>query len=184
MSLVDLLLRLKRGSASASFQPPHISLRLPDTSNTNGNANGDDPMNGGQARAGPSRRPRYDTSVIPDEYEVHVPADRAKNTYIFSENVRTWGPMSRASGEGSQKKKQKGECDRASATAFCHHFELILAFSAHPKLVARVAHECTAKPVKNPKYLKILQQRQQDAQSSRRWVIRLLPSTFPRLTAF
>ncbi|ORX40490.1 transcription initiation factor IIF, beta subunit-domain-containing protein [Kockovaella imperatae] len=131
-----------------NFQPPKISLRLPDTS-TSSTEGQDDPMNGN--RAGPSRRPRYDTSSIPDQYEVNVPEERAKNTFVFTERVRKWGPIAKGMTDQGNKKKQR----------------------AYPKLVARVAHECTVRPMGNQKYLKILAQRQMEAESSRRPIVSL-----------
>ena len=63
----------------------------------------------GNARAGPSRRPRYDTSAIPSEYEVNVPEDRAKNTFVFSEEVRKWGPVPKEGVDAGKRKKQRGQ---------------------------------------------------------------------------
>lgn len=70
---------------------------------------------GANAEAGPSsgadpmaRRPpiRYDTSGIPDEYDVDVPIERAKNLWVFSERVRTWAEMG-TSRDGAMKKRKR-----------------------------------------------------------------------------
>ena len=40
--------------------------------------------------------------------------------------------------------------------------------SAHPRLLAKIDHECSVKPVRNEKYLKILQQRQLESSQTKR----------------
>lgn len=93
---------------SHSAVPPKITLRLP-TSDSHPPTPADDAMNG-QPIAGPSQR-KYDTTNIPDEYEVYVPDERAKNTYVFTERIRAWGPMSRGGViGGGKKRREKGKC--------------------------------------------------------------------------
>ena len=41
---------------------------------------------------------------------------------------------------------------------------------AHPRLTAKIDHECNVKPVRNEKYLKILQQRQLESSQTKRRV--------------
>lgn len=43
-------------------------------------------------------------------------------------------------------------------------------FSANPKLIAKIDHECNVKPVRNEKYLEILQQRQLESSQTKRCV--------------
>ena len=66
-------------NADPSVNPPKIILRLPDTSSD------ETPI------AGPSRKRTYDTSGIPDEYSVNVPAERAKNTFVFTQRPVSHG---------------------------------------------------------------------------------------------
>ena len=61
--------------------------------------------------AGPSKR-KYDTTNIPDEYEVNVPDERAKNTFVFTERIRSWGPLSREGMIGGKRKREKGKWHR------------------------------------------------------------------------
>jgi hypothetical protein len=57
-----------------------------------------------------NKRAKLNTEGIPDEYEVVMPTERVKNTFIFSENERVWVAKA-GSGEDSQRRKhQKGEC--------------------------------------------------------------------------
>jgi len=87
--------------------PPRITLRLPSSESTP-TTPADDPMNG-RNEAGPSKR-KYDTTGIPDEYEVYVPIERAKNTYVFTERTRHWGPIGGAvAAMTGRKKREKGE---------------------------------------------------------------------------
>lgn len=111
--------------ADISVNPPKLSLRLPDTSSSDDNDNLIDLQiaakqeqlasfqpwvkNGrGIPSAGPSRNKRkfgsYDTSNIPNEYEMYVPEERAKNTFVFSERVRSFGGM-----DGGKGRREKGE---------------------------------------------------------------------------
>lgn len=108
----------------SSKTPYAITLRLPDTSlvplvpEPKTDADGDTEMSVEQEPAGGSsstntsklinrhRLPRYDTSGIPDEYDVDVPAERAKNLWVFSERVRTWAEMG-SSRDGALKKRKR-----------------------------------------------------------------------------
>jgi transcription initiation factor TFIIF subunit beta len=106
-----------------SVVPAKVTLRLPDTSVLhleNGGAAKKDEHDEEQMQehlneAGPSRRHvplKYDTTGIPDEYEVNVPVERARNTWMFSERVRTWAEMgggsSRAAQATGKRKREKG----------------------------------------------------------------------------
>ncbi len=129
-------------------------------------------MNGHtQPEAGPSKR-KYDTTNIPDEYEVYVPDERAKNTYVFTEKIRAWGPMNRGGMIGGKRKREKGElfslrADRALLGRE-HNRDTADTLLANPKLIAKIDHECNVKPVRNEKYLKILQQRQLESSQTKR----------------
>jgi transcription initiation factor TFIIF subunit beta len=77
---------LLRRKLMTRTNPPTIHLRLP------AEASAEDPPEP-ENQAGPSRPPKrrkYDTRGIPDEYEVQVPNDRAKNTFVFQETKRDW----------------------------------------------------------------------------------------------
>ena len=58
--------------------------------------------------AGPSKR-TYDTSNIPDEYEVNVPDERARNSYVFTEKKRAWGAVGRGGETIGKRKREKCE---------------------------------------------------------------------------
>ena len=92
--------------------PPKISLRLPrsDQMEQKGGVGVKDESMEDQ-KPGPSRlykRPRYDTTNIPDEYEVHVPEERAKNAFVFTEKTRSWGPLGGVNSIG-KRQRDKGE---------------------------------------------------------------------------
>ncbi|RSH91542.1 hypothetical protein EHS25_009841 [Saitozyma podzolica] len=153
-----------------SVVPAKVTLRLPDTSVLhleNGAAKKDEhdeeqePLH----EAGPSRRHvplKYDTTGIPDEYEVNVPVERARNTWVFSERVRTWAEMGGGSNRAAQATgKRKRE-------------------KANPKLVGAVQHECTVRPINSAKYRKILEQRRLESEHSRRPVQMLDEATMSR----
>jgi transcription initiation factor TFIIF subunit beta len=92
LSLIELINRTN---------PPTIHLRLP------AEASAEDPPES-QPEAEPSRpakRRKYDARGIPDEYEVQVPHDRAKNTFIFQETKRDWG----LGQDGKTRKNVKGK---------------------------------------------------------------------------
>jgi transcription initiation factor TFIIF subunit beta len=77
---------------------------LPDTSQIK-----EEPAETGSSRRKPLM---YDTNGIPDEYEVNVPVDRARNTWVFNERVRTWAEMgggpSREGQAIGKRKREKG----------------------------------------------------------------------------
>ncbi|KAK8853492.1 hypothetical protein IAR55_004199 [Kwoniella newhampshirensis] len=146
----------------SSVKPAKITLRLadpaavikPDTPPTSTDA--DDPTSfSSSSRPGPSKRPRYDISGIPDEYTVHMPVDHAKNTYVFTEKKRVYGakhgdvPVER---DGFGKRKRD---------------------KVHPTLIAPVNHECHSQPVQNEKYFRILEQRRLESEQSKRPVMRM-----------
>lgn len=88
----------------SSVVPPIIHLRLP------AEAAAEDPetqdQNGESSSMGarPGKRRKYDTRGIPDEYEVLVPIERAKNTFVFQETIRDWG----LGQDGKKRKKERG----------------------------------------------------------------------------
>ena len=92
---------------SGRVNPPKITLKLPAEEDEKPNL---DPLG---SSAGPSRKkPRYDTSGVPDEYSVHIPADRSKNTFVFTERPRIYGPGTPNPGvdQFGRKKREKGKC--------------------------------------------------------------------------
>ncbi|ORY22382.1 transcription initiation factor IIF, beta subunit-domain-containing protein [Naematelia encephala] len=93
--------------------------------------------------------PSYDVRALPDEYNLHVPEERAKNTFAFREDVRTWGPAGGNFAGPSRRRREK----------------------AHPYLLARIAHEVTAQPVQNEQYRKVVAQRQLESQQSKRPIV-------------
>ncbi|BEI84495.1 hypothetical protein CcaverHIS002_0410990 [Cutaneotrichosporon cavernicola] len=118
-----------------STLPPKITLKLPTE---------DD-------KQPPNKRARLNVEGIPDEYEVVMPSERVKNTYIFSENERVWVAQP-GSGEDSQRRKHQ---------------------KANPRLIGALDHEASVRPVKSSKYLKILEQRRLDNENSKRPIIQL-----------
>lgn len=87
-------------------QPPKITLKLPvEEEEKKGNGP-------------PNKRAKLNTEGIPDEYEVVMPSERVKNTYIFSEAERVWvAKPGESSGPSQRRKHQKGECGRAADTS-------------------------------------------------------------------
>ncbi|KAK4689453.1 transcription initiation factor TFIIF subunit beta, partial [Tremellales sp. Uapishka_1] len=98
---------------------------------------------------GSSSKRKYDTSGIPEEYEIYMPPEGPRNTYIFSEKERTWGRL--FGPNGKKKKTQKAE----------------------PQLVAKVNHECSARPIVSTEYNKILAQRRLEAEQSKRPIVQI-----------
>lgn len=151
-------------SRSSSVNPPRIHLRLP------AEAAAEDEIEPNQAELSmrPGKRRKYDTRGIPDEYEVQVPKDRAKNTFVFQEKVRDWG----IGQDGRKRKKERGEWYMISPTLAVHlyAYEADTSRAAEPKLLAAVAHEGAIKPTNNEKYRKILDQRRLESEQTRRSV--------------
>ncbi|WVR09689.1 hypothetical protein IAU60_006764 [Kwoniella sp. DSM 27419] len=112
-----------------------------------------------------AKRARYDTSGIPDEYTVHVPDDRAKNTFVFTEKKRVYGA---GNAEGEDLGEAEVETTGTAATGFKRKRQ-----KAHPRLIAKVDHECQMQPTHNQKYLKILEQRRLESEQSKRPVMRM-----------
>ncbi|CAK9787439.1 Rap30/74 interaction domain-containing protein [Cutaneotrichosporon oleaginosum] len=115
--------------------PPKITLKLPSE----------------EDKEPPTKRAKLNTEGIPDEYEVVMPSERVKNTFIFSENERVWVAQP-GSGEDSQRRKHQ---------------------KAHPRLIGALDHEASVRPVKSSKYLKILEQRRLDNENSKRPIVQL-----------
>jgi hypothetical protein len=93
-------MRKTRTDAWSSVDPPRIHLRLPPDA-----AAEDEPEpNQGESSTSirPGKRRKYDTRGIPDEYEVQVPNNRAKNTFVFQEKKRDW-----ALGQDGKKRRQE-----------------------------------------------------------------------------
>ena len=51
----------------------------------------------------------YNPEEVPEVYDVTVPGERAKNTFVFTEKRRTWGPMVQGVSDLGKIQKQKGE---------------------------------------------------------------------------
>ncbi|WWD19926.1 hypothetical protein CI109_104398 [Kwoniella shandongensis] len=147
----------------SSVKPARITLRLADPAameNTKPSpisTDADDPMTSASSssRPGPSKRPRYDISGIPDEYTVHMPVDHIKNTYVFTEKKRVYGARN---GEAAVERDGYGKRKRDKV---------------YPTLIAPVNHECHSQPVQNEKYFKILEQRRLESEQSKRPVMRM-----------
>ncbi|WVQ81721.1 hypothetical protein IAT38_003846 [Cryptococcus sp. DSM 104549] len=128
-----------------STTPPKITLRLTD------------PEDGNDEQKAAAKRARYDTQGLPDEYSVHVPEERSKNTFVFSETKRTYVQGQGSGGQGVPRDawgKRKRE-------------------KANPKLIAQVNHECYVQPINNDKYRKVLDQRRLESEQSKRPVMRM-----------
>lgn len=81
--------------ADARSQPPRITLKLP--------------IQAPDENEGPAnKRARLNAEGIPDEYEVVMPSERAKNTYIFTENQRTWVATPGQESSAAKRKREKG----------------------------------------------------------------------------
>jgi transcription initiation factor TFIIF subunit beta len=80
-----------------------VHLRLP----AEAAAEDPEPQNGESSTSRPTKRRKYDTRGIPDEYEVQVPKDRAKNTFVFQETMRDWG----LGQDGKTRKNMRGMSD-------------------------------------------------------------------------
>jgi transcription initiation factor TFIIF subunit beta len=89
---------------SSRVNPPTIHLRLP--AETEAEAAETEAQAGESSTMGarPSKRRKYDTRGIPDEYEVQVPSERAKNTFVFQETKRDWG----LGQDGKKRTKERG----------------------------------------------------------------------------
>ncbi|KAL7423874.1 hypothetical protein Q5752_001459 [Cryptotrichosporon argae] len=140
-----------------STHPPRISLKLPDTADAGPSTPSACASGSGSGAGRPSqpisRRPlagAYDTHGIPDEYEVTMPAERVRNTYVFTERERTWVGGRGESGLAKRKREK-----------------------AEPTLLAALDHEGSVRPTKSAKYLKILEQRRLDAEQSKRPIVHL-----------
>ena len=101
-----------------SVQPPRIHLRLPPDA-----AAEDEPeleSNQGESSTStssvrPQKRRKYDTRGIPDEYEVQVPNNRAKNTFVFQEKKRDWA----LGQDGKKRRKELGRPYLLDTSAIC-----------------------------------------------------------------
>ena len=93
-----------------SVQPPRIHLRLPPDAAAEDEPEqnqGESSTSANQVR--PGKRRKYDTRGIPDEYEVQVPNNRAKNTFVFQEKKRDWA----LGQDGRKRRKERGESQAA-----------------------------------------------------------------------
>lgn len=84
-----------RTVANARTQPPKITLKLP--------------IQEEGAQEPPNKRARLNVEGIPDEYEVVMPSERAKNTYVFTEHERTWVAAPGEESSSAKRKREKGE---------------------------------------------------------------------------
>jgi hypothetical protein len=75
--------------------PPKIQLRLPDSSLVDISEGAND------------RRGRMDTTELPLLYDVTLPLAQSKNTWLFKEKIRTWGPW--GGGAAGKRKREEGE---------------------------------------------------------------------------
>ncbi|WRT69936.1 uncharacterized protein IL334_006927 [Kwoniella shivajii] len=133
-----------------STTPARITLKL---------THPDDKPSSPSEASSQAKRIRYDISVIPDEYNVNVPEERAKNLYVFTEKKKVYGPSTTSgTAEGDDVPKVGGKRKRDKA---------------RPKLLAKVDHECHVTPVQTQKYLKILEQRRLESEQSKRPVMRM-----------
>lgn len=83
-----------------------ITLRLPSEDKTP------------PAPDGERKRKRLDVSGIPDEYEVVLPSHTVKNTYVFTEHIRTWVSQPGEEHSAAKRKRQKGVWSWQSSGSF------------------------------------------------------------------
>lgn len=81
--------------ADSRSQPPKITLKLPIQEQGD-----EEPAN---------KRARLNVEGIPDEYEVFMPSERAKNTYVFTEHERTWVAAPGEESSSAKRKREKGK---------------------------------------------------------------------------
>lgn len=95
--------RVAASSPSSSVNPPKITLKLPVQAD-------EKPAGGATAADRAAKRSKLDVNGIPDEYEVVMPSHHVKNTFVFTEQSRTWVSQP-GSGESSsmKRKREKGE---------------------------------------------------------------------------
>ncbi|WVN88561.1 uncharacterized protein L203_103772 [Cryptococcus depauperatus CBS 7841] len=127
-----------------STTPPHITLKL---------SHPDDSAEGSRAK-----KAKYDTQDIPDEFSVHIPEERSRNTFLFSEVKKLYDKGNESGQAGSVPRDAWGKRRRDKA---------------NPKLLARVDHEGHVQPMRNQKYLALLKERMNEAEQSKRPVIRM-----------
>ncbi|OCF31607.1 hypothetical protein I316_06806 [Kwoniella heveanensis BCC8398] len=153
-----------------SVTPPKIILRLTHQEDIKPLAQ----SSASTSTSGPRPVPKqssYDTSGIPDEYTVHVPDERAKNTFVFTEKKRVYGSY-RDTAEGEDG-EGGGENDQGEGAADDPGPRKRKRQKAFPRLIAKVDHECQMQPIQNQKYLKILEQRRLESEQSKRPVMRM-----------
>ncbi|WVF67388.1 hypothetical protein IAT40_002144 [Kwoniella sp. CBS 6097] len=155
-----------------SVTPPKIILRLTHQEDIKPS-----PSTTSESDSAPAPKiPSYDTSGIPDEYTVHVPDERAKNTYVFTEKKRVYGSLRDTEGEdgaGEGGGGGGGENDGGEGGADVSGSRKRKRQKALPRLIAKVDHECQMQPIQNQKYLKILEQRRLESEQSKRPVMRM-----------
>ncbi|WVQ94984.1 hypothetical protein IAU59_002076 [Kwoniella sp. CBS 9459] len=155
-----------------SVTPPKIILRLTHQEDIkpSPSSSSSDPTSAASA----PKRHSYDTSGIPDEYTVHVPDERAKNTFVFTEKKRVYGSYKDTEGEdvegsGAGENEQSSGAGAGDAPGPRKRRRQ----KALPRLIAKVDHECQMQPIQNQKYLKILEQRRLESEQSKRPVMRM-----------
>ncbi|ODN98040.1 hypothetical protein I350_07682 [Cryptococcus amylolentus CBS 6273] len=142
-----------------STTPPKVTLRL-----THPNEH--------EVEGQRAKRARYDTEGIPDEFDVNIPVERSKNTYVFSETKKVY---EKGSGSGSGDGGAGGEDVKPGVKAYVPRdaWGRKKRDKANPKLVARVDHEGHVQPVRNAKYLQLVKERGLDAEKSKRPIVRM-----------
>ncbi|ODO08435.1 transcription initiation factor TFIIF subunit beta [Cryptococcus wingfieldii CBS 7118] len=142
-----------------STTPPKVTLRL-----THPNEH--------EVEGQRAKRARYDTEGIPDEFDVNIPVERSKNTYVFSETKKVY---EKGSGSGAGDRGAGGEDVKPGVKAYVPRdaWGRKKRDKANPKLVARVDHEGHVQPVRNAKYLQLVKERGLDAEKSKRPIVRM-----------